>query len=423
MFLQYAPSGALVPLFSLRLQELGFTPVEIGWACATQALATLVGPLAAGQVADRWWPADRCLTVCGLVAGVLLWLLARLADPWSVFAVSLAFWLFMAPATTLSVALTLAHLPDPERDYGPVRLWGTVGWVVPGWLLGYWFKEPAWLGRCLACLGPGPWHSELADAFRLAGLFALALGLYGLTLPRTPPRHRLGSPLAPLVALRLFRDPSFAVVAVGSLGVCLTMAFASQGVPLLLEGLGVSRPWVGPLQTLCQGTEVVAMPGLPFLLPRFGMRRIMLAGLIAWAVGLTAFAAGGPLWLVVALLGTWGLVVCGYLVTGQVFVNGRARSDVRASAQALLTLTNGWGMLAGSVLAGWVRDLAHGGLTLPFAVAAGSAFVLVVVFAAGFRPGAGPSPSAGALARRRAGGVSPLMAAKHQGADAPRSPE
>src|SRR5579884_2513937 len=120
MFLQYAPSGALVPLFSLRLQELGFTPVQIGWACATQALATLVAPLAAGQVADRWWPAERCLTVCGLAAGVLLWLLARLAEPWAVLAVCLLFWLFMVPATTLSVVLTLTHLPDPERQYGPV---------------------------------------------------------------------------------------------------------------------------------------------------------------------------------------------------------------------------------------------------------------------------------------------------------------
>jgi MFS family permease len=220
----------------------------------------------------------------------------------------------------------------------------------------------------------------------VAALCALALGLYGLVLPHTPPQHRLGAPFAPLIALRLLRDPSFAVFALGSLGACLTMSVASQGVPLLLAHLDVGRPWISPVLTLCQGTEIVGMLSLPVLLPRFGMRGLMLAGLAAWTLGLATFAAGGPLWLVVALLGTWGVLVCGYLVTGQVFVNSRARGDIRASAQALLTLVNGLGTLAGSVLAGWLRDGTGGGLGPMFAVAAGIAFALVVVFALGFRP-------------------------------------
>jgi MFS family permease len=388
MFLLYAPAGALVPLFSLRLKELHFTDGQIGWACASQGLAYLVAPLAAGQVADRWWPAERCVTVCGLLAAACLWSLTRLGQPWSVFAVTLAFWLFLSPAVTLGTAVTLTHLPDPERDYGPVRLWGTIGWIVPGLLLGYWFGEPAWLCRCVACVSFGPARSEYADIFRVAALCALALGLYGLALPHTPPRHRLGAPFAPLVALRLLGDRSFAVFALGSLGACLTMSIASQGVPLLLEHLNVGRPWISPLLTLCQGTEIVCLLSLPWLLPRFGMRRLMLTGLAAWTLGLAMFALGRPLWLVVALLGTWGVLVCGYLVTGQVFVNSRARGDIRASAQALLTLTNGVGTLAGSVLAGWLRDGTGGGLGPMFAVAAGMAFALVVLFAHGFRPDA-----------------------------------
>jgi MFS family permease len=127
------------------------------------------------------------------------------------------------------------------------------------------------------------------------------------------------------------------------------------------------------------------MPLLPYLVPRFGMRRIMLVGLTAWALGLAVFAAG-PLGLVVATLGSWGVLVCGYLVTGQVFVNSRARGDIRASAQALLYLTNGLGQLAGSLLAGGVRHLTAGDVGPMFAVAAGIAFALAVVFALGFRP-------------------------------------
>src|SRR5205823_119688 len=85
-----AAPGAGLPLFSLRLQELHFTPVEIGWVCATQALAGLFAPLFAGQVADRWWPAERCLAVCAAFAGTLLWLLSELTGPAAVFATSLA---------------------------------------------------------------------------------------------------------------------------------------------------------------------------------------------------------------------------------------------------------------------------------------------------------------------------------------------
>jgi MFS family permease len=392
MFLQYAPAGALVPLFSLRLQELGFRPGQIGWACATQALAILVGPLAAGQVADRWWPAQRCITVCGLLAAAFAWLLAGATDPWPVCLLSLGFWLFLGPAISLGAAVTLAHLADPVREYGRIRLWGTVGWMVSGWLLGYWFCDPAWLCRGLGCLGRA--HSELADAFRLAALLALALGLYGLTLPHTPPRRRLGSPLATLGALRLLRDRSFAAFALGCVSVYLTMAFNSQTTPLLLDRLGVSRPWVSPLQTLSQITEVVALACLPLFLRRLGMRLTMLAGLAAWTLGLAAFTVGRPLPLVVAMQGTGGLVVCGYLVTGQVFANSRAGDDVRASVQALVTFTGGLGMLLGNLLAGWVRDLAGGGLAPTFAVAAAIGAASVFVFALGFRREAGPAAEA-----------------------------
>src|SRR5262245_39452524 len=95
MFLQYAPAGAVIPLFSLHLQVLGFSPLEVGWACATQSLGTLLAPLVAGQIADRWWPAERLLALCALAAGTLLWLLAALHTAPTVFLVALAFWLVM----------------------------------------------------------------------------------------------------------------------------------------------------------------------------------------------------------------------------------------------------------------------------------------------------------------------------------------
>ncbi len=385
MFLLYAPSGALVPLFSLHLQELGLSPFQVGMACGTQAVASLAGALLAGQVADRWWPAQRCLAVCGLGAGGLLWLLAGLAGPWPVIAVSLGFWLFLVPVTPLGTALAFAHLPRPERDFGSIRLWGSVGWVVPGWLLGWWFTNPAWACSLMAWLRPGLPRSELADAVRLAALLATALGVYSLTLPHTPPWRRAVTPVATLAALRLLRDRSFAVYVIGSLGVCLTMAFTSQGMPLLLDRLGVPRPWISPLETLSQAPEPVLLLFLGLLLRRCGMRGTMLLGLGGWAAGLAVFAAGRPLGLVVGMLSTWGLMVVCYLIAGQVFVDRKAHGDVRASAQGLLTAANGTGLLAGSLLAGWVRGLAHGDPGPTFVTAAAVSLGLLVVFFAGFR--------------------------------------
>src|SRR5262245_49229242 len=167
MMLLYAPAGALVPLFILHLQVLEFSPLQIGIACATQAMAGIVGPLVVGQVADRWFPAERCLAFCAVAAGGLLWLLAGLTEPAAVFAVALAFWLVMVPCLTLGVALCFSHLPDPVRGFGPVRFWGTIGWASPGWLLlAYWSTQQ---------------RRHLPDAFRLGSLLAFALSAYALT--------------------------------------------------------------------------------------------------------------------------------------------------------------------------------------------------------------------------------------------------
>src|SRR4051794_12544560 len=163
MFLQYAVPGAWVPLFSLRLAELSFSQVRIGWAGATYALAALATPFLAGQVADRWFPAERCLACFAAAGGVLLWLLAGLTDPAAIFWACLAVWLVLVPAVTLSISVCFAHLADPARSYGSVRMWGTVGWVVPGLLLGCWFAEPACLGGLLEWLRPGGPRTELAD--------------------------------------------------------------------------------------------------------------------------------------------------------------------------------------------------------------------------------------------------------------------
>jgi MFS family permease len=384
LFLYYATQGALVPLFPLRLQELHFTPLEMGCACATQALAALAAPLLAGQVADRWISADRCLAAYALLAGLLLWVLAELDHPWAVFLASLGVWLVLSPTSTLCVALSFAHLQS-ARDFGPIRLWGTVGWVASGWLLGYGLSNPAWLTTGLGWLRPGTPQFGLADAIRFSGLMAFALAAYALTLPPTPPLRR-GAWLAPLAALRLLRDRNFAVYWGCLLGVCVTLPFTIQLIPLLLDQLGVPRAWMGPTLTLGQSIEIISLALLPVLLERFGIRGTMLVGVAGWTLLLAVLTLGEPLWLVIVSLTLNGLCIAGFIVAGQIFVSGRAHEDVRASAQALLTWVYGLGMLTGHLLVGWVRQQAAGQFRATFSVSLAIGLILTVGFYVGFRP-------------------------------------
>jgi predicted MFS family arabinose efflux permease len=384
MFLQYAVPGALVPLFTVHLEHLGFGPRFTADCCTTQAVASILTPLVVGQVADRWFAAERCLGVCAALAGVVLWVLADLTVPWAVLAATMLFWLLAGPILLLGTTVCFAHLDDPEQSYGGVRLWGTVGWVVPGWLLlaGHvtgWSPQVEGEGNCAAL-------------FRLGAVFAFALALYTFWLPHTPPRRIAARRWAPLAALRLLAGPSFFTFCACTAGVWLIFPFTSQATPLLLQDLGLRQPWLNPTLTLAQASEVAALALLPMFLLRLGVRGTMLLGLGAWLAALCVLSVGRPVGLVIGSLVLNGLCVSGVLVAGQVFVNHQAHGDLRASVQALLTFVNGVGMLLGHQLVGVLRERNNGSLPRTFAFGAAVTGCLVLLFLAGFRDRPAPAP-------------------------------
>jgi predicted MFS family arabinose efflux permease len=376
MFLQYTFPGALLQLYSVHLQNLGLDPLTVGLCSSTQAMATVLVTLLVGQAADRWFSAERVLAVCALLAGVLLWVLPGLTDVTSIFVVTLSFWLLTNPILLLGTALCFAHLPHPERQFGPVRLWGTVGWMVPCWLL----LLGVLLGKLVA---DGSWDACTA-LFRLGAVFAIVLGLYALTLPHTPPRRDAPRRSAPLAALRLLRGRSFAVYCICLVGVCLTWPFTTQGTPLLLKRLELPTEWISPTMTIAQVSEVLALALLPMLLLRMGIRETMLLGLGAWAMTLALLATGQPTLVVMSLVFN-GVCVSGFLVAGQIFVNRQATGDLRTSVQALLTFVNGSGQLAGHFLVGWLRRMHGGELPQAFLLAASIMSMMCVLFLIGFR--------------------------------------
>ena len=335
MFLQYAPSGAVLPLYSNYLQEqLGFTSMGIALCCATQALATICAALVAGHVADRWMPAERLLSLCSLLAGLDLWLLAQQNQPIPVFLGTLVYWLLTGPIWMLGATIGFAHLKHPERQFGPVRLWGTVGWMAAAWLVGYWFTNPEWLCLGISWLRPHQPISERPDIFRIGALLSLLFVAYSLTLPRTPPQPGHDGRLAPLAALQLLRGREFFVYSLCFFGVCVTFPFGTQGSPLLLRQLHTDEANLPVLLTIAQATEVVCLGLLPLMLLRLGVRGTVLLGLTAWTAGLAVQALAPSRGLVAGSLGFNGLVIAGVFVAGQVFVNSRVHDGLRQRASA-----------------------------------------------------------------------------------------
>jgi hypothetical protein len=228
--------------------------------------------------------------------------------------------------------------------------------------------------------------ARTSDAFRIGGTVALLLAGYTLTLPSTPPRRApRGTPAAPLQALGLLRGGAFATYCACVVAACITFSFTTQTTPLLLQQLGIERHWLQPTLTLAQTTEILCLALLPGLLLRLGVRGTMVLGLVAWLGAMCAQALGGPVELVVASLGLNGLYVTGFLITGQVYANSLAGEELRASAQGLFSFCNGLGLLAGNLLAGWLRESTRGELAPTFVVGAGITLVLLVLFIAGFR--------------------------------------
>jgi MFS family permease len=390
MFLQWAVPGALVPLYSVRLKEvLGFDELTVAVCCATQAAASAASSLVAGQVADRWLSAEKAMSICAVLAGLALLLLAGASQPASVFFLTLLFWSVTGPMLMLGTTVSFTHLAQPARQFGPVRMWGTIGWMVIGWLFGGWLADPEVLLPVRSLLRPDePW-ARLDDSCRLGALVAFVLAGFVWLLPATPPgRSGPGGArwLAPLEAARLLRRGAFATYLVCMLGACITFPFTTQNTPLLLRQLGIADAWMSATLTLAQLTEVLLLFFLPWLLRWLGVRGTMGLGLGAWLVAMAVLSIGRPVGLGIASLGLNGLFVTGFLIAGQVYLNSVAEGDLRASVQGLFSFISGLGQLLGNLLAGWLRQQTSGELPPTFAVAAGITGLMAVLFLVGFRP-------------------------------------
>jgi len=355
MFLQYAIWGSWSPVLSdYLLNRLGFSGPQVGFIYSLLPLATIISPFIGGQVADRYFPTQRVIAILQLLGGGLLIFGSRLNDFSSLATLMLIYCLIYAPTLALTNSIAFINLRDSEKEFGQIRVWGTIGWIVAGLLLAGWrllFKSFG-----LAAVS--------GDTLLLAGIFSLIMGLTSFRLPHTPPKKEATNPWAFLEAIRLLKEKNLAIFIIIAFVVATELMFYYvMTAPYLTSAMiGVSASAVSGVMVIAQIAEIFVMAFLlPYFLPRFGIRTTLLIGILAWPLRYIIFVIGRPAWLVIASLSLHGFCYVFFFTAAFIYIDRVAPSDIRASAQSLITLaTIGLGNYLGSLFAGWIQALFTG---------------------------------------------------------------
>jgi nucleoside transporter len=355
MFLQYMIWGAWYPDYGAYLGRavneggLGFNNDQIGWIYALLPVGCMIAPIIGGQLADRYLATEKLLGILHLAGGVTLLSLAGMKSYSTLLPTLLVWALLYAPTLALTNSICFHHMPEAEKEFGLVRVWGTIGWIVVGFLLTIVFREsfPGVFGR----LGG-------ADSMWLGGIISLLLGIYCFFLPHTPPSKKGNDPLAFLGALKMLRDPQFAIFIGISFVVATELMFYFVFTAPFLEASGIKVGQAPKWMTIAQIAEIGTMFALPWMLSKWGVRKTMAVGILAWPIRYAVFALGDPLWLMLAALSLHGLCYVCFFTAGYIYVNQVAEPDMRASAQGLITfVVLGVGMALGSKFATWIREM------------------------------------------------------------------
>jgi len=431
MVLQFFIWGAWLPLIFGYLPSLGFTPWQQALILNAFPVASIVGMFFSNQWADRKFAPEKFLAFSHLVGGLAILGCGFTKEFWPFFLLMLVHCLFYVPTISITNSIAFANMKNPEKEFGIVRVGGTIGWILAAWPFTFIFvnwaavdaAHPAglvdWVGKALA----NPLTGDAAKAatkwtFIVAGIASLALAAYSLTLPRSAPKTTAAAgaveKLAWLEAFKLLRHPYLLALWL----VTLLDSFVHNcyfnwtgvflGTPKEEGGVGIASNWITPVMSLGQIAEILTMFALGITLKKLGWRTTLVVGVLGHAARFAVYAfwhESAAMIITVQLL--HGVCYAFFFATVYIFVDAYCPKDIRSSAQGLFNLQIlGFGALLANSICPWLiqkvyttdgRTDFQGLFIVPMIVASVAAVALALCFRP---PDRGPkgSTAAGAAA-------------------------
>jgi len=353
MFLEFFIWGGwFVTLGTFLGNNIGATEGEIGQAFSTQSWGAIIAPFIIGLIADKYFNAEKILGILHVVGAVLMYQMSQSTEFNGFYPYVLGYMIAYMPTLALVNSVSFNQMKDPSKDFPLIRVWGTIGWIVAGLIISF----LGWDSKA------GISEGLLSNTFLMVAIASAILGLFSFTLPKTPPNSKgekvTISDILGLDALKLLKDRNFLVFFVCSILICIPLAFYYTNLsPYLTKGgldIENSTAWA----TLGQGSEIVFMLLLPFFFKKYGFKKTILVGMLAWAIRylLFAYGNGGDLFFIVVVgIALHGICYDFFFVSGQIYIDSKAGDKIKSAAQGLITLaTYGVGMLIGFYITGKV---------------------------------------------------------------------
>ena len=349
MFLQYFVMGATIPILSLYLKNhLGFGPIQVGVILATGAAGFCAAPFMDALFAGRLLGAERFLAVTQFLAAAVMFILSRQSTFPQFWAWYAAYAVIFMPSVALTNAVAFQHVSDSARGFGGIRMWGTAGWFIMGWVFGY-----GWLGA----------GGALRDALVFSAAASMVYGCYALTLPRSRPAGGFGLGKA----FKLLVRPDMLLLCVLTFVASAIHQYFYYGMSPFLSYIGFAERSIMPVMSLGQLSEAIVLGVLGICLAKLGIKRAMIIGLLAQTLRFAVFACCRSKLLMVAVMPTHGVCYAFFFTAAYIYVDQHSTPETRSSAQQLYTiLITGTGPLVGSLFAGHIAAALSDGPTIHY---------------------------------------------------------